>query len=82
MSLCLELSATPSSQPLSLTTARKIFGDIRTNSGQSLVDRLIDKGYVKAYVSRGMIYGEEKAMQEDQDPNSRQNLRRRASDLQ
>jgi hypothetical protein len=75
----LELSATPSSQPLSLTTARKVFGDIRTNSGQSLVDRLIDKGYVKAYVFRGMIYGAEKAIQESEDPESRQN-RRRASE--
>jgi hypothetical protein len=63
----LELVATDKSQPISLTTARKIFGDIRLADGKRLVDRLIDKGYVKQYISRGIIYGTEKALQEKED---------------
>jgi hypothetical protein len=53
----LEMAAKPVSDPLSLTTARKIFGDMRLPDGKRLMDKLIDKGYVKKYVARGLIYG-------------------------
>ena len=59
----LEMAATPSTQPLGLSTARKIFGNLSLPNGQSLVDRLIDRGYVKQYVVRGAVYGAEQALQ-------------------
>jgi len=57
----LELAATPTTQPLGLSTAKKIFGNVSLPNGQNLVDRLIDRGYVKKYLSRGAIYGMEQS---------------------
>jgi hypothetical protein len=73
----LEMVSTPMTEPLSMTTAKKIFGDIRLAGGQKLIDRLIDKDYVKSHVSRGLIYGAEKAMQEQDDTTGRTGARRR-----
>lgn len=47
----LEMAAKPTSEALSMTTARKIFKDIRLPNGQNLVDTLVDRGFVKAYVT-------------------------------
>jgi hypothetical protein len=70
----LEMVANAPNEALSLSTAKKIFGDIRTSSGQTLVDRLIDRGYVKENIGRGALFGATKAMQNENDPNSKDNL--------
>ena len=65
----LEMAAKPVSDPLSLTTARKIFGDIRLPNGEKLMDKLIDKGYVKSYVGRGMMYGAGEDLADKKNPS-------------
>jgi hypothetical protein len=72
----LEMAGKDASQPLSMTTAKKIFGDIRDASGQLLIDKMIDKGFVEKNVSRGIIYGLQKIEQDREDPQNRETARR------
>ena len=64
----LELAATPSTQPLGLSTVQKLFRGINIGNGQSLVDRLIERGLVSSNIGRGALYGAEQAKQRDQLP--------------
>jgi hypothetical protein len=72
----LEMAGKDSTEALSLTTAKKIFGDLRLADGQRVIDKMIDKGYVQKHIGRGIIYGMEKIEQDAEDPKNRSTARR------
>ncbi len=74
----LEMSAKPANEPLSKSAAVKVgFDKIKDATGKNILQRMIDVGYVKDYVARGIIAGGEQSKRETDDPYSRENLRRK-----
>jgi hypothetical protein len=65
----LALAATPINKPVAYGMMKLVLGGIKLENGTSLLDHMVDKGYVKKYVSRGIIAGIETAS-EDEDKRS------------